>query len=79
MTNTTNLEEVSFRASVQPNPTKGSIILLVNTEEKTELDLTIYNSNGQKLSTLFKDHSLVYGENELSLNLENLPPAVYWL
>ena len=79
LTSTDDLDNHSFTAQVQPNPTAGATRLILNTTENRQVDISLYNLTGQQVKTIFSDKNLFAGRHDIPINLEQLPPGVYYL
>jgi len=72
-TNEVKVEELSFHLS--PNPTLDQIAITYLSAKRGEVQLQIINSNGQVLINTSQRVSA--GQNEISVDISNLPSGVY--
>ncbi len=61
--------------NVYPNPNNGQFNILINSQEKEDIIINIYNINGQKVLT--KQITKTSGEYNYNLNANNLANGVY--
>lgn len=71
------LEELGLSADVKiyPNPTKGSSVLELNTENESKFTISVVDIQGQILNQFNQD--VFVGINKIDLNTTNFAPGVY--
>ncbi|MFN3871957.1 MAG: T9SS type A sorting domain-containing protein [Ignavibacterium sp.] len=60
-----------------PNPFNSSTNFRIELTEPSTLNITVYNSLGQKIQTIYKGHS-ESGYKEIKFNAENLSSGIYF-
>ncbi len=58
-----------------PNPTENQVTLTINALEKGKVNIKILNSLGQIVKS--SENYLVFGDNELKINVTDLSSGVY--
>ena len=61
--------------SLAPNPTNGETVLSLNLSESHDLQLDVFNLQGQIIYSKFDEN--VSGDLQYEINLENLPDGMY--
>lgn len=79
LTNTEDLEQLSFTAQVQPNPTIVGTNLILNTTESIQTNILLYHLNGQNIKTILSNKIFSAGRHDVPISLEALPSGVYYL
>ncbi len=74
----TGLKELSkeFELKAYPNPAKSFIIIEFNSKENTQVQLTVFNSTGNKM--IVSKENIVKGKASLQLATEKLPTGTYY-
>lgn len=62
---------------VYPNPTEGNQIITLNSIGGENLNVNLFNINGQKMNNIFNGKTYV-GINTIKNNISNLPNGVYY-
>jgi hypothetical protein len=65
--------------SIFPNPSKTSLTISLSINKKTNLSLEIFNTLGQKMTTLFKDNPVDGGEIMLIPDISSYSPGTYFI
>jgi hypothetical protein len=68
-----NSGDITLESTVYPNPTRGSIKLIVGSSDYENMRFHLYDING----VLLRDKKIEYRETEISM--ENLSSAAYFL
>jgi len=65
--------------SVQPNPATQQALVRLTLPQTTDVVLTLFNQNGQKLKTLLTSQQQTQGEHTFALQVGYLPSGLYFL
>jgi uncharacterized lipoprotein YddW (UPF0748 family) len=68
----------SIKLKSYPNPFNNAFKLILDLPENGQVNVTLFNSIGQKVQNLYKDINLS-GYNELNINLDGFPSGVYFV
>ncbi len=66
-----------FKARILPNPVSNELKLTFSLIEAREMNIEIFNSLGQKVKTV--NNSTVNGNNEMTINVEDLSTGNYFV
>lgn len=72
------LQKNKFKVSVYPNPASEQTSLNFSIPEKSRMNITIFNSNGQVLETIINS-ALEAGNHQVYLNTSEYPDGIYWI
>jgi len=64
---------------VYPNPTTQKATLQFEMQQYKQIDIVLYNAEGKRIKTMFKDHPKKIGLVEFSMDLTPLESGVYYL
>lgn len=65
--------------SISPNPTDGEIEIGLNLIEKGYTKLTIYNTMGEKLSSILSENIQITGEQTINLDISEYSSGIYFI
>ncbi len=71
------LGSAELRHSISPNPFTDQAQLSYELDKKTQVEINLYNSNGELIQTLLSEHQEA-GKHELQFNSGNLPAGIYF-
>ena len=72
------LQKNSFKATVYPNPASEQTALNFTIPEKSRMNITVFNSNGQLLKTIVNS-VFEAGNHQVNLNTSGYPDGIYWI
>lgn len=78
--NSVGVQEIDNLNSLQvtPNPSTDYIQVEISLAERTELSVSVFNNLGQQVRT-FDMQSYAGGENQVRLNVQDLPNGIYFV
>ncbi len=65
--------------SISPNPTDGEIEIGLNLIEKGYTTLTIYNTMGEKMSSIMSENIAITGEQLINLDISEYSSGLYFI
>ena len=74
----TGIEELSnkYELKAYPNPANNFVIIEFNSQENSQVQLTVFNSMGDMI--IFSKESIVKGKTSMRLNIEKLSAGTYF-
>ncbi len=72
------IESAQMGLQVYPNPSSGALTIRFNLEKTAEVQMELYNGNGQKMATFSHAQSHA-GLNYIEANLSDYPSGFYWI
>ncbi len=66
---------IDSKVGVYPNPASGTVTILVNSQEGTSFNVSVFNTAGQ----LVQLKQGISGTNVVRLNIASLHPGTYWV